>query len=269
MKTCAYCLKPINDAAWECPNCHRSLFGPGPTPPNQERRSSSEQSSTEEPPSRATSQEHATEPGSGLLRRLFAAAFGKALGAPRRDVEERIDDPVYEGRPISHWVYDLQGNDLESINATTVLIKAARLAVPQLTRNLKNPNIQIRKMIPLILAKIGPSAGQAIQALSDACSDSNLVHAIGSRFALIMITGDIDKHLRVICKALESDDAASRRVAAHSIGMIGPKALPAARRLFEMRQREADPVAYKMASDALHRIGWDPAIGGMAGIDFY
>jgi len=121
----------------------------------------------------------------------------------------------------------------------------------------------------LVLAKIGPPAAEAIPALTETCLQSNLPDAIGARFALVMITGDVEKHLRPICKALESSDVVFRRIAALSIGMIGDKALPAARKLFEMWEKETDPHARAAAWDALKRIGWDPAIGAMPDIDYY
>jgi HEAT repeat protein len=180
-----------------------------------------------------------------------------------------IDDPIFDGKTISQWIYDLQGDDYESINAVNSLVKADSLAVPQLISNLKNSNTNVRKMIPLILGRMETRVIEAVQALTNSCNDTYPMVAIGARYALIMITGDVDEHLRALCKYLESRDPVSRGAAAHAIGMIGNKALRAARKLFEMRQKETSPVAYQQASNALQRIGWNPAIGAMPDIDFY
>ena len=180
-----------------------------------------------------------------------------------------LDDPVYNGKTISQWISDLQSDDYAAINAVNSLVKAGSLAVPQLISNLTHSNTDVRKMIPLILGRMEARTVETVQALTSSCNDSYPMVAIGARYALIIITGDLDKHLRALCKYLEARDAVSRGAAAHAIAMIGSKALPAAKKLFEMRQKETDTAAYQQASNALQRIGWNPAIGAMPDIDFY
>jgi len=186
-----------------------------------------------------------------------------------KEIIIHTNDPLFEGRPISYWISVLSSEGYAGTNAASMLMEAGESAIPQLIGNLKNPDAEVRKMIPLILGKIGPAAIDAVRALTQSCNDSYPMVAIGARYALIMITGAVDEHLRVLCKYLESRDVVSRRSAAHAIEMIGNKGLPAARKLFEMRQKETDPAAHQAASNALQRIGWNPAIGGMPDIDFY
>lgn len=259
-KKCGICGEIVDDGILECPNCGRGVFEPEKFHRESQKKESKVASIRDTDMNKKmndTSNKPTTEKRSWVDRVL------------RRKEKTPIDDPVYEGKTISQWISDLQGHDYDAINATNTLIRAGSLSVPHLISNLKNPNTDVRKTIPLILGRMEPPAMEAVQALTNSCNDSYPMVAIGARYALIMITGDVDKHLRVLCKHLKSRDVVSRVATAHAIGMIGNKALSAARKLFEMREKETDSVAYQQASNALQRIGWNPSIGAMPDIDFY
>jgi hypothetical protein len=180
-----------------------------------------------------------------------------------------MDDPVYRGKRISGWISELAYPPPQSSNAAAALIASGGSSVPQLTRNLGSPVDMVKEVIPVILGKIGPAAIDAVVLLNNGCNDSNPVVAIGVRFALAMITGDVDKHLPSICTHLASADPDTRGHAAQAVGMLGPQAMRAPRMLFEMRQNEKNQWADMMASQALDRIGWNPALGAMGDVDFY
>jgi len=260
IKKCGICGEIVEDSILECPNCGRGVFE------SEKLHRESKKANNEVTPIRDTDQNKKMHHKPNKLPTGKTSWVDKILGGKRKTP---IDDPVYDGKTISKWISDLQGDDYESINAVNSLVKAGSLAVPQLIINLKNSNTDVRKMIPLILGRMETRAIEAVQALTNSCNDSYPMVAIGARYALIMITGDVDKHLPALCKYLESRDPVSRGAAAHAIGMIGNKALRAARKLFEMRQKETDPAAYQQASNALQRIGWNPAIGAIPDVDFY
>ncbi len=259
-KKCGICGEIVEGSILECPNCGSGVFE------SEKVHLNSKKADNKVTPIRDTDQNNIIDIKPNKLPKIKMSWLDKIFGGKRKT---SIDDPVYGGKTISQWIYNLQGDDYAATNAANSLLKAGSLAVPQLISNLKNSNTDVRKMIPLILGRMEARAIEAVQALTNSCNDSYPMVAIGSRYALIMITGDVDKHLRALCKYLESRDPVSRGAAAHAIGMIGNKALRAAQKLFEMRQEETDPAAYQQASNALQRIGWNPAIGALPDIDFY
>jgi len=166
----------------------------------------------------------------------------------------------YKGKSIANWISDLSSDGLECTDAVAALVEAGKLAVPELAQNLQNTNTEIRKMIPLVLGKIGSEAHGAISSLEQVCNSNNKIDAIGARYALIMITNEEGSNLSAIAEDLESENGVIRRNAALTLKMLGIRAKPVGERIFNMVRREAvrgdtDQLAYNYASDALKRIG--------------
>jgi HEAT repeat protein len=173
----------------------------------------------------------------GVLSWLWLAAPAWGLDA---------DQPLYRGRPTSDWVADLKdprthrdaikalaalGPEKEAVpallaalpdtepdlDATIIEILFRIGAIEPLCSGLNNPDARVRKVLAQALGKLGPKAGDAVDALIRALPDADAEvrpHVVG---ALRQIGAAADQKLLAVLS--DSSSAATARVgAAQALG---------------------------------------------------
>src|SRR5579864_9165985 len=87
-------------------------------------------------------------------------------------------EPVFQGKPISHWISQLKDKDpefrAEAARALANIGAEAKPAVLPLCEALKDKDERVRSQVAYTLACIGPEAKAARSALKQAMSDSSI-----------------------------------------------------------------------------------------------
>jgi len=138
------------------------------------------------------------------------------------------------------------------------LVSFGKPAVPLLIKALKDP--QVRGYAASILGEIGPSAKEAVQALTVAMKDETVWVRIAAAGALARINPDdaqpgLDLLLKILDDPSDSTSAnAARESAASALGKIGPAARCAVPSLTRLSQF-GDEAVRSLAVQALKEIG--------------
>src|SRR5262245_1270590 len=139
--------------------------------------------------------------------------------------------PVYEGKPLVHWVASLQAEDPETRRqaaaAFVALGPAARAAVAPLVAMLSDPDQQLRRTVTEALGDIGPEARAAVSPLVAILSDSDEVFQCEVAEPLGQIGPEALPAVGALNVALRDSRWLQRRwlrrEAARALGKIGPE----------------------------------------------
>lgn len=201
------------------------------------------------------------------------------------------DSPVYEGKPLAHWIKVLRDPNskgwgharqvLEGLGprdraAAPLLLRAlgeedppkpvrdgllgiGSAAVPALVEALKDRDAAVRAAAADVLLRLGEEARKAVPALRQALKDAEAGVRVAAARALWLLEGDDREVLPVLAGGLAAAKPAVRLQAAHGLGLLGPKARAAAPALVEQLKKDEALVALAAAM-ALASI--DPTIKG-------
>ncbi len=96
-------------------------------------------------------------------------------------------------------------------------------ALPVLVEGLQDEDLDVRRSAVETLAEIGPDAGSAVSALSEAMKrEDSLIRVLAAR--AIFRLGKTDDALRVLVEGLQNEDLDVRRSAVKTLAEIGPEA---------------------------------------------
>jgi len=109
--------------------------------------------------------------------------------------------------------------------------QAGEEEIPALVEELQSPDATVRAESADDLRSLGPKARAAAAALATLLDDSVPRVRMSAAAALLRITPDAPRPLRVLAEGLESTDAAVRRHATRAVGLAGAAAAPLAGRL--------------------------------------
>jgi HEAT repeat protein len=99
----------------------------------------------------------------------------------------------------------------------------AKAAVPDLTRLLADPNVEMRMQAAFTLGKIGPDAKSAVPALAKALGDSHTPVQYGAAFALGKIAVKDKEAMAALAKLLDSQDHLLKIASAWALAKMDPQ----------------------------------------------
>ena len=180
---------------------------------------------------------------------LCGLAVGMAVGAQFPFAilgagAEGGEEAVYEGRPTSFWIRQLQDNSQafrqEAVQALEHIGPGEEGVVRALAKMLNDPYVSVRLGTSMALLRFGPEARPALRELLRSVTDRDPFVRVYAVRALRNI-GPSDEILGALCAALQDKHPVVRRVAVHSLGAFGPRAkvaLPSIRVALEDKTEE-------------------------------
>jgi HEAT repeat protein len=185
--------------------------------------------------------------GFGLI---FAFAFQDSASgeAPEKQV------PIYEGKPLSHWIAALkEKRQVTRHRAVQTLGAIGKPAVPALIEALKDKDPWIRGGAIGALLSIGPSAEAAVPALIRVLAEDSDPLRRAAALALGQIGPGAQEAVPELVKAMRGGKLLLSQYAAVALGKIGPGAKAAVPALREAL-KGSDPSLAADAAGALWRI---------------
>ena len=215
-------------------------------------------------------------------RRLILSLVVLGIGAVILLVQWRSPrEPVYQGKPISAWVLDLNGPDpLARSNAGVALHAMGPAAVPFLVQSLsrresvfKQPYRAVAPKLPLWLRRWVVQRLKPFDALNDRLMAVNALTVLGTNapvLPLVIALGDPERIIAgpaaaalgnigrsavpELIHALNDRNSQVRSLACYALSIIGPDAGDAAAALIQRLTDRESSVALS-ASHALERLG--------------
>jgi HEAT repeat protein len=187
--------------------------------------------------------------------------------AARAKLEEnpRYSGPRYRGRTVDEWV-DRASAGLASIgqvrDAFLRITPAAESSVPQLISLLRHRSPHFRHIAAVAMGRIGPAAQMAVPHLIHQLRDPHAAPRYGALEALLAI-GVSRSEAAPLAMCLQDPDKAVRRLAADTLGSLGPDAATAVEALINVLN---DDQVIGHAAAALGQIGLQaaPAVPALA-----
>lgn len=195
-----------------------------------------------------------------LLAGFAVVALGYMACAPGNRLQSTAAslqrEPVYNGRPLSEWVADLQDHAKQQ-DAVVVLAQMgprAKMAVPSLIEILKHQDGSVRSSAASVLGRMGGDAQTAVPSLVDALKDSNRDVRLNAAIALQWISSGVKRTaVAALIDVLQDRDPSLRGKAALALGDTGPdgaQAVPALRKAL----KDGNERVRSAAAGALKRI---------------
>jgi HEAT repeat protein len=185
--------------------------------------------------------------------------------APPRPQGQTVDEPDYQGKPLSHWVKKaLSPNIFVHLQGRSALREmmysgVADGAVPALTRALedKDPCVRDRAATILYYFGRGPEAEAEVARLIKALKDKDALERFEAARSLGFHRPASKAALPALTAALKDADANVRREAAVTLGYLGPEGKAAIPVLLQVLKEEPDAghFHYSDAAVALGVIG--------------
>jgi HEAT repeat protein len=166
-------------------------------------------------------------------------------GTPSDKREQQVDDqandpktvkdePVFENRPLSHWISQLASEDAdarkEALRAIGGIGPRAAIAVPVVRKLLHDPDPDVQEWACAALGRIGPAAKDAVPELEKIILNQRAVDKV--RWAAAVALGNIGPDAvaatPTLLKALQDPDPWLRWAATEGLAGIGPQAKGAA-----------------------------------------
>jgi hypothetical protein len=178
-------------------------------------------------------------------RRSEAAGLLRELGPDAEPVLPVLLHIYLEGRQdelYQAWVCD----------TLIALGEKLEFMVPELTRNLSDPNPSRQDASARLLGSIGPGAKPAVPALQAAAQKGGWIGEAVA-MALLKIDGQTNLAVQVLTEALDHTNSVLRQVALRDLRDLGPAALPAVPRI-QQALRDPDGEVREQAAKALSQI---------------
>jgi HEAT repeat protein len=192
----------------------------------------------------------------GRLSRPGGPEPGSAEAPPATSgPEDSRPVPVYQGRPASAWVRELDDNDTKvRSKAYQALVAMGKEGVPYLITAVQKGTVKGQVLAAEALGTVGPEAGAAVGALRKLLHAENDRARVAAAGALWKVTQDSEAVLETLIGGLSARDREARQAAAEALAAMGPKARAALPALHKMLTDE-DRKVRKAAVLALGSIG--------------
>jgi HEAT repeat protein len=191
----------------------------------------------------------------GLALGLWAGSSSKL--ASQASANGTRHEAVYEGRPASYWVRQLQDRApafrQQAIQALELIGPKEEAVAPALAGMLKDCNAGVRMGAALALRRLGPEASAAVPDLIGSLHDENR-HV---RFDAVCALGDISPHdetvLAALIAALQDTSSIVRVRVLKTLAEMAPGS-PAALAAVREALQDNEPEVCQAAADALDKI---------------
>jgi HEAT repeat protein len=135
------------------------------------------------------------------------------------------EETVYQGKPISYWVKQLNGiNEEARVEAAKALGQVGVEGMAALVEAFRSGPSAVRSAAADALGVIGPQAKEAKAALTAALQDDDHTVRQHAAYALGLIDPHDSTIVPVLVECLKDKDLEVRRHAALALGRLGPTA---------------------------------------------
>jgi HEAT repeat protein len=164
--------------------------------------------------------------------------------------------PMAHGKPLQYWIDALKDEEAlvreEGILVLTDLGPAAKDALPELTKLLKDPNLPVRVKAATALFRIDRQQGKnAVPALCDGVKQGNSTERIQAIQLLGQIGPDAKDACTTLLETLNETDGNLRNTASFALNQIGEAAVPPLKDA--LKHKEA--AMRQVAAETLGRMG--------------